>query len=468
MLLWVVIPTAFSVGRVVATPLVFGLAGLMLLGFVLGYSGLSRRIRHPGGLYVQVASGLGRSAGLGAAGLLFVAYIGLASGIYGLNALLLQGLISTAAGVNVPIGVTLAISVLAVQGLSLAPLRKVARILIVVVGIQVVIALWFTSSALGSQTGGRVSVQALDPGWLFSGSFVIALVLALTVGFIGSEGAAVYSNELANPYKSIPIATYLSYGVTTTILVLGSWAVSGAVGPEDAVGPNGALPMTILSHLAGFAAIPSVQYLGFVAMYLGLLSTGVTLNNGGARQLAGLAQDGVLPRSLTTAGTASAPPTRKALLVQPITAGTGAVIAILATGNPLPLWLAVASGLGVLGVLALASAAAAVWFMRGAADETGFLGWEGQVVAGLFSVVTIGLVFGYGVTHVRQVAPGSPAAASWLVGTTIAGTFTVGLAGAQYLRARRPAVYASIGGTRINDERLVPRPAPRTEAVELA
>lgn len=466
MLLWVVIPTAFGVGRVVATPLVFGLAGLMLLGFVLGYSGLSRRIRHPGGLYVQVTSGLGRSVGLGAAGLLFIAYIGLASGIYGLTGLLLQGLIATALGVNVPIGATLAISILAVQGLSLAPLRKVARILIVIVGIQVVIALWFSSSAFSAQAGDRVSVQALDPGWLFSGSFVIALILVLTVGFIGSEGAAVYSNELVNPYKSIPIATYLSYGVTTTILVLGSWAVSGAVGPEDAVNPNGALPMTVLSHLAGFAAIPAVQYLGFVAMYFGLLSTGVTLNNGGARQLAGLAQDGVLPRSFA-AGTAGAPPARAALLVQPIIAAAVAVAAVLGTGNPLPLWLAVASGLGVLGVLALASAAAAVWFMRGAADETGFLGWEGQVIAGLFSVATIGLVFGYGVTHVRQVAPGSPAAASWLVGALIAGTFTIGLAGAQYLRARRPTVYASIGGTRIDDERVVRRPVP-SEAVELA
>src|SRR5690348_9591720 len=80
-LLWVLVPAAFSFGQVVATPLVFALSGLILLGFVLGYGGLGRRIRHPGGLYVQVACGLGRSVGLGTAGLLFLSYLGLVAAI---------------------------------------------------------------------------------------------------------------------------------------------------------------------------------------------------------------------------------------------------------------------------------------------------------------------------------------------------------------------------------------------------
>jgi hypothetical protein len=44
-LLWAVVPTALQNGQVVATPLILVLAGLILLGFVLGYSGLARRVR---------------------------------------------------------------------------------------------------------------------------------------------------------------------------------------------------------------------------------------------------------------------------------------------------------------------------------------------------------------------------------------------------------------------------------------
>ena len=458
-LLWVLIPTVFGIGQVVATPLVFAFAGLILVGFVAGYSGLGRRIRHPGGLYVQVTSGLGRSAGLGAAGLLFLSYIGLVAAMYGLAAIVLSGLITAVFGIDIPIAAALVASVLLVVGLSVAPLRTIARIMIVVVGGQFLIVVWFMSSALNSSPAGNVSAEALDPGWLLSGSFIVALIFALT-GFVGSEGATVYSGELVDPHKSIPRATYLSYGLTTAVVVLGSWAISGVVGAEDAVTLNSANLMSVLAHLMGTGSFSAIQNLLLAGVYVGVISTGATLNNGAARQLAGLARDGVLPSSFVADRAAGAPPARPALMVQPVASGVVALAATFSTLPALPLWLAVTSGLGVLAVLMLASAAAAVWFLRGEADERGFLGWEGQVVAGLFSVLTVGIVFGYGVTHIEQVAPGSPAAASWLGGTLIGGTFAAGVFVAQFFRVRRPAVYAVIGGARVNDERLVAPPVP--------
>ena len=457
-LLWVVVPTAFMVSRVVATPLVFGFAGLILFGFVLGYSGLGRRIRHAGGLYVQVTSGLGRSVGLGAATLLFVSYIGLVSASYGLAEIVLKSLISAVFGISVPLVGALLFTVGLIQCLSLASLRTLARSMIVAIGVQLLLVgwiAWTASSALHSQADGTVSTESLDPGWLLSGSFVVALLFALT-GFVGSEGATVYSGELVDPHNSIPKATYLSYAVTTVVLVLGAWAVSGVVGPEAESAGGGTDPLAIFTSLVGSGTAGAVLHLLGFAAYLGVVTTAVTLNNNAARQVAGLARDGVLPRTFLASDAGTAPPARRALMVQPIASG---IVALLGTFSPqtaLPLWLSIGSGLGVLAVLALASAAAAVWFLVGEADESGFLGWEGQVVAGVFSVLLIGVVFGYGVTHIRQVAPGSPAMASWLVGALIAGTFAVGVVGAQLLRTRRPAVFAAIGGPRVRDERLAP------------
>ena len=452
-------PTAFGIGNVVATPLVFGLAGVILLGFVLGYSGLGRRIRHPGGLYVQVAAGLGRSAGLGAAALLFLSYTGFAAAMYSLAALLLKELASSSFGVEVPIPLALIISVAIVQGLNLAPLRTVARIMMVVVGIQILAILWFAASALNSPAEGKISTEALDPGWLLSGSFGVTLIFAL-IGFIGSEGATTYSDELVDPYKSVPKATYLSYGLTTAALVLGSWAVSRVVGAEEAATPDGASPVTVLVQLIGPQSTGVAQHLLIPTVYIGIIATGMMLNGGTARQLAGLARDGILPGFLAADRTSGAPPARPALTVQPILAGTIALSATVTTGTTLPLWLAPASALGVLAVLALASAAATVWFLRGEADEAGFLGWEGQVAAGFFSVLTIGGAFGYGVTHLQQITPQIPAPVAWIVGTSMAVTFAAGAVAAQLLRARRPAVYTAIGGTRVNDERLAPSPVP--------
>lgn len=449
-------PAAFSLGQVVATPLIFAIAGFILLGFVLGYGGLARRIRHPGGLYVQVASGLGRPMGLGAAALLFVSYLGLVATIYGLTAVLLKGLLDSVLRIDVPPALTALTTVSLVLGLSFAPLRLLARVLLVVVSAQTVTVLWLAFAALNSQPSGKVSVEALDPSWLLSGSFIVALIFAFT-GFVGSEGATAYSDDLADPFKSVPRATYISYAVTTTLLVLGSWAVSGLVGAETAATPNGTNLAVIVAELTGLGSGSIVEHLLVAGVFVGLITSGVALNNGAARQLAGLAHDGVLPSFFVASGTASMAPTTQALMVQPVVAGFIGVIVTLFTGAGLPLWFSIASGLGVLGVLALSSVAAAVWFMRGEADESGFLGWEGQVVAGLFSALAIGTVFGYGVTHVQQVAPESPPVAGWVVGPVLALTFASGFVAAHILRARRPAVYTAIGGPRVDDERRFPR-----------
>jgi amino acid transporter len=220
-LLWVVVPIAFSSG-VVATPLIFALAGLILLGFVLGYSGLGRRIRHPGGLYVQVAKGLGRPAGLGAAGLLFVGYIGLVVGLYGLSARTLKELVAAIFHVNMPSSLALVVFVVAVLGISRLKLLTLSRVMILVVGVQILSVLWFAYAVLDKPASGQVSYAAVDPGWLLSGSFGVVMVFACTA-FIGSEGASGYSDELEDPQRSVPRATYVSYTVTTAVLVIGAW-----------------------------------------------------------------------------------------------------------------------------------------------------------------------------------------------------------------------------------------------------
>jgi amino acid transporter len=455
-ILWSLVPAALGSGGVVATPLVFAIAGLIMLGFVLGFGGLGRRIRHPGGLYVQVVRGLGRPIGLGAASLMFLSYVGVVAGLYSLSALMLHALLLSVFSVDLPMVVPLAFSVVAVWILSRVPILIVARVLIVGVSLQIFTVVWLSFSELKSPAGGSVSYTALDPGWLLSGSFGVALVLAISV-FIGSEAAASYSDELIDPVRSIPKATYLSYAVTAAVLVFSGWAISVVVGPEQSVMPGVAVLPNIVAVLVGRESASLVVNLLLGNLVVGIIAACVTMNNATARQLAGLARDGVLPRFFAI-GPDGAPP-MLSTTVQPVVAGVAAFAATFTALKAMPLWLAIASALGVVGVLMLASTATATWFLRGEADEGGFFGWEGQVVAGLLSIITIGGVFLYGVTHIREVDQASPSSASWLVGTLIAGTFAVGVTVALVLRETRPATYAMIGASKPEQFRPAPVPA---------
>ncbi|MFG1924537.1 APC family permease [Cryptosporangium sp. NPDC048952] len=464
MLLWSVMPAAWSYGRVVATPLIFLLAGVILLGYVVGYRGLGRQIRHPGGLYVQVTFGLGRVVGLGTAALVFVAYLGIAAGFYGFLARVLQALVASVFGVDLAPTVALLIGLAVILAAIRLSLRAIAWIAIVVAIEQTVGVLWFDLVALRNPAGGgSVSFQSLDPAWLLSGSFAVALVFAVTA-FVGSEVGTSYSTELADPARSVPKATSLSYGLTTLVLVFSAWAVSVAAGAENAAASPAdgvTLVPALVVQFAGVGTQSLVLDLVLTNLVIGLFVTAIVINNAASRQLAGLARDGVLPPVFRVERPGEQPPV-PARLVQPVVGGLVALAASFSETGVLAQWLIVAAGLSIVGSLTLASAATALWFMRGEADEGGFFGWEGQVVAGVSAVFLTGGLFLYGVLRLRTVVPGAPAYAAWLVPALIAVVFCAGALYALTLRSSRPTVYAAIGkgiATAVPPPPVQPRPA---------
>ncbi|SHM67059.1 Amino acid transporter [Cryptosporangium aurantiacum] len=459
MLLWSVMPAAWAHGRVVATPLVFLLAGLILLAYVVGYRGLGRQIRHTGGLYAQVSLGLGRAVALGTAALVFVAYLGIAAGFYGLLARIMETLVASVFDIDLSPTVALLIGLAVILGAVRLPLRVVVWIAIVVAVEQLVGVIWFDLVALNTPAGDSVSFDALDPGWLLSGSFAVGLVFAVTA-FVGSEVSTSYSTELANPVRSVPKATVLSYVLTTLILVFSAWAVSVAVGPENAAAAPGngeSLVPALVAQFAGVGGQSLAIDLVLINLVIGLFVTGVVINNAASRQVAGLARDGVLP-SVFAVKAPGGEPRVAATYVQPALAGLIAFVASFSETGVLAQWLIVAAGLAIVGSLTLASAATALWFLRSEAEEGGFFGWEGQVIAGLTAVVTTGGLFFYGVFQIREVAPGAPPMAVWLVPLLIAVVFGAGVTYALVLRGSKPDVYAAIGKGLTSRER--PAPAP--------
>ncbi|TQS42044.1 APC family permease [Cryptosporangium phraense] len=440
-LLWGAVPETYRVGQVEATPLVFALAGLVLLGFVFGYSGMAKRLRHPGGVYVQVAHGLGRPAGIGAAAVILVAYLGLVAGLYSFFGGILKGLLFNLFGVNVPIGFGIAICVAGGALLSRFRARQVLPIFAVILVIQLVTLVVTLVAAFSSPAGGVMSFEGLEPGGLLTGSFGVTLVFALMASS-GTETAANYTAELADPARSLPRATYFSYTVTTCVTVAGALAVSGLVGPANApliaqrTGP--ALFPVLVAQVVGPAQAATVVNVLMAVLLTGIFGATAGLQGALVRQLFGLAGDGVLPSVLVRK--------RPVLLsvLHPVVGGLVAVFGADATGALKP-WVLIGCTLGLFGMLALASLSAAVWFLRGEADEAGFFGWEGQVVAAGFSALTLFLIVGYGFTHVGELDTGHTAGATGLVVGVVAVPFVGGVVWAGFLRVVRPKVYARIG-----------------------
>ncbi|WP_178379846.1 APC family permease [Cryptosporangium aurantiacum] len=454
-MLWSIMPTTYQFSGVVATPLVFGIGGAALLVFAVAYGGLARRIRHSGGLYAFVTHGLGPTVGLGVATLAVLSYSVLLSGALVLLAGVLTSSVGSLLGIDLPVPISVVVAVVAVLVLGRLQLRTLSRIYLALAASQVLAVLWLDFGSATTPDGGQVSYDAIDPAWLLGGSFSLALCLALT-SFMGSETGANYADELAEPRRTVPRATLISYAFSAVVLLISGWAISVATGPEKAVsiaqgsyesaiGGNGQpLLLAVVGRLVGPEHVTTVVHLLTAALALGALGTSASIHHSVARQIAALARDGILPPALAARRDGGTP--IRAGWFAPLIAGPLAFLAVSVDNTAVALVVGILGGLGIVAALALTSLAAIVYFLRGAEeDETGFLGWEGHMVAAAFALVVTGFVFVYALIRLPSVLVVVAPAAGWLFPVCLGGAFGAGVVWALVLRTTRPEVLGRLG-----------------------
>ncbi|SHN47593.1 APC family permease [Cryptosporangium aurantiacum] len=455
---WVAIPGAFQFGHVVAMPLVYVLGGFALLCAALAFTSMARRVRHPGGLYALVTHGLGPAIGLGVAGVVLISYLGSLVSLYAVFGLVLSGLSVDILDVNLPSEIAAVLGVIAVSLLSMVRLRRVIWLLGGLLVAQIVVLVWFDVRALQLPMASEDFTAPLHPGWLFSGSFGVALCFAVTA-FIGLDTSLNFVRDVREPRRSVPRAAYVAGIVMTTASALSAWAVGAAtsgqaraaVAPDDVAttaGTTGQSLFTLIARIVGPEEAPGVARLIMFTLLLATVGTAVVLHKAVNRQLSGLAMDGVLPAAFRL----GAPGVWHVRAVVPALAAIGAVAVIATDDRVYALWLGLVSGLGITGALALTSVGALVWFLRSDEDESELRGWEFRAVAGAVAAVVTGFVFIFGLLRLSSVFPPADGRPSWLLAALIGAAFTAGLVAAAMLKASRPAVYASIGRFRSNND----------------
>ncbi|MBY3792980.1 APC family permease [Rhodococcus fascians] len=416
---------------------------LLLLVFAVGFTTMGKSVPNPGGFYAFVTAGLGRSAGLGGAFLATFGYsvIGLFAPPF--FALTLQSYIANNLGGPVIPWYWLALGIVALTtALAYRRIDLSARVLTTVMVLEVFAVIVFNvasflNGAPADGGGSGFGIPAFtDPN--------IGLAILFVVGnFLGFEATVIYREEVKDPAKTIPRATYLAVASIGVFYAVAAWAYIAFLGADNAqtaaTDDTAGLFTTSMTALLGKTVVDIVTIL----LITSILASALSIQNVSARYLFSLGTDGVLPATLGKVHPRHGSPFVSATLIGAIWAIVMIIFAVLGT-SPESLY-AKASGVGSFAILVLmfgASIAVLVYFWRNRATTA-----ESplkSIVAPALAAIGLGGVSYLAIVNYSDLI-GDTGAITFMF---LAITFALPVAGfvlAQILKTRRPDTYLRIG-----------------------
>ncbi|MFD9937084.1 APC family permease [Streptomyces massasporeus] len=445
-----VMPTTFAVMGIVGQPLLFVVLGVVLILFSVGYAEMSRHVHNAGAFYAYISRGLGGTAGAGAALVALVAYNALQVGIYGIFGFEVSGLFATYADVEIAWWIPALVAALAVGLLGWLKIDVNARVLGVLLVIEVLLVVIFDVAALADPGKEGLSLHAFNPDTLTGAGVGTALCFCIAA-FLGFEQAPVYAEETSRPHVLVPRVMFFAVGGVAVFFALSSWALTVATGPSAIVGTSqkqsaGLLFFLTESRLGG--TFTDVLHILFVTgMFAALLS----FHNVVARYAFAMGREGLLPAAFgRTSGSSGAPGTGSLLQ----TAVSVLVVAAFAltddkpAGDPtapvlhLFTWFGNVGALGVIVLMAAASLSVVVFFVRRGA--AGAQAW--RLVTSALAGIALLVIAGYTVKDFEVlVGAGPDSSLSWVLPGIIGLAALAGVVLGLVLRARAPEKHARIG-----------------------
>lgn len=435
------VPLVIGYGNGLGAPVVFLLCGVVIGLFSFGYLALVRQVPRPGAFYAYVSAGLGKRSGLGAGGLTIVLYVFSLVGFDIFGGISLSALLSDLFDMNLPWWVCFAVLTFLVAFCSYRGIDFNVRILGTIVAVEVAIIVLFDVAALFQ--GGPSGLPSEPFTWsaFSSGSVATAALFAIAF-FIGFESTAIYREEVRNPARTIPRATYAVTAIIAVFYAVSAYCLITALGAENAVSatandPAGSFTTAVTSVLGhAFSQIVSVMIVTSV------LACQLAMVNGITRYVYSFSVDRVLPAALSAVHTRYGSPHRAALVTCAFT--TAIVIAVALSGMDPRLAYGVFSGVSVFGfeaILLLVSLAAIVYFMKN--RKTGESLWS-TLIAPVLSVGCFGWLFVLSAER-AELLLGTPTTLTPVLFTFLAGAFILGLGYASWAARQKPDVYARIG-----------------------
>jgi amino acid transporter len=356
------VPLAVAYGNGTGLPVAFAIACGVLLCFSVGYAAMSRRVVNTGAFYTYVGCGLGRSPAIAAGYLAAVSYTALTTGLAGAVGYFVH-LVLDALGIHVAWGWPTLAALVIVAALGFRSVALSATVVGVLVVAELAIVVVMDAGVLVHKGTTALPAAAMSPREALAGSLGIGLMFAFT-SFVGFESAALYSEETADPKRSVPRATYLALGCIGVFYLATSWLTVGAVdvaATRAADDPGNLLLDLTASNVGGLA-----RDIMAVLLCTSLLAAMLAFHNVASRYLFALGRDGVLPAALGRYHRRHLSPHVASAVVSVVSA---AVVGLFAVAGLDPYRTLAASmvGLSTLGVLllqAMAGISVVTYFVR--------------------------------------------------------------------------------------------------------
>ena len=424
-----------------SAPVIYLLLTALLLIFSVGFTAMGRKVPNPGGFYAFVTAGLGKSAGLGGALLAIFGYLTIGFFAPPFFAVTLQSYIVGLGGPEIPwvwfgLGIVALTTALAYRRIDLS-----ARVLTTVMVLEVLACVVFEVAAFihGGPADGGGAVFALPD--LGTATIGLALLFA-ACNFMGFEATVIYREEVKDPSRTIPRATYLAVGGIGLFYAIAAWSFQAYLGADNAqsaaVADTAGLFNSAATVLIGKIFVDIVT----VLLMTSVLASVLSIHNAGARYLFSLGTDNVLPSALGKVHSRHHSPFVSASLVGALWAVATVAFAMLGT-SPESLY-AKAVGIGALAVVILMFAAsiavvAYFWVRRDEAESV----WK-CFVAPVVAAAGIGFIAYLAISNYSELLGDTGAITAFFLVIT----FAVPVAGAIYavvLRKQKPDVYQRIG-----------------------
>ncbi|GAA4022637.1 APC family permease [Streptomyces plumbiresistens] len=445
-----VMPTTFAVMGIVGQPLLFVVLGVVLVLFGIGYAEMSRHVHNAGAFYAYISRGLGGTAGASAALVALVAYSALQVGIYGIFGFEVAGLFATYADLEIAWWIPALAAALVVGALGRLKIDVNARVLGVLLIVEVALVVIFDVAAVADPGPQGLSLHAFNPDTLTGAGLGTALCFCIAA-FLGFEQAPVYAEETSRPHILVPRVMFLAVGGVAVFFALSSWALTVATGPAAIVGEarqqSAGLLFTLTEDRLGGTFTDVLHILFVTGMFAALLS----FHNVVARYAFAMGREGLLPAAFgRTTGASGAPGTGSLLQ----TAVSVLVVAAFAVADDKPVgdptapvlhlftWCGNLGALGVIVLMAAASLSVVVFFVRRGA--AGAQAW--RLVTSALAGIALLVIAGYTVRDFDVLVGAEPGSAlSWALPGIIGLALVIGLLQGLVLRSRAPEAHARIG-----------------------
>ncbi|MFE6721566.1 APC family permease [Streptomyces albidoflavus] len=445
-----VMPTTFGVMGITGQPLLFVILGIVLALFSLGYAEMSRHVHNAGAFYAYISRGLGGTAGAGASLVALVAYSAMQVGIYGIFGFEVSVICATYLGLDIAWWVFALASVAAVAVLAWLKIDLNARVLGVLLLIEVVLVVIFDVAAIADPGPEGLSLHAFNPETLTGAGLGTALCFCIAA-FVGFEQAPVYAEETRRPHIVVARVMFLAIGFVALFFMISSWALTVASGPSGIVGDAREQSAGLLFHLTESRLGTTFTDVLHILFVTGMFAAMLSFHNVVARYAFAMGREGLLPAAFGRTNPGSGAPGTGSLLQTGISVVLVAAFA-LTDGNPVgdptaPVlrmftWMGNVGALGIIVLMAAASLAVIVFFARRGAARAQLWRLLASGIAGL-ALLTIA---GYTVKDFSVlVGAESGSALSWLLPGVIGLAAVAGIGYGLILKRTRPEIHARIG-----------------------